>query len=207
MHGFAAKPITPEHLPPTDPGGSDSVLVAQALAGDAQAFAFLYLRYLDRIYDFVARRVESTEAAQDATQTVFLRALTALPQCRDGEAFGGWLFAIARNVITDGYRARKFTAVTYDDAFDVHDESDSPEDRAIVEEQRRHLHEARVRCLSPDERELLDLRLQDLGDKEIARAVGRTYGAIRTAQYRIVRKLRDCLERLHLGREFHHVDS
>jgi RNA polymerase sigma-70 factor (ECF subfamily) len=205
--GFAAEPITVEHLPPLNSGGSDTVLVAQAKAGDAQAFALLYRRYLDRIYDFTARRVENTEAAQDATQTVFLRALQSLSTCRDGDLFAGWLFAIARNVINDGYRARRYTNMTYETAFEYPDQADSPEEEAIRADQIRQFEEACRQCLTPDERELLDLRMQDLGDKEIARVTGRTHGAIRTAQYRLVRKLRDCLQRHYPGQERSHVDA
>jgi hypothetical protein len=58
-----------------DPGVSDAVLVAQAKQGDAQAFALLYRRYLDRIYDFAAHRLESEEAAEDVAQAVFEQAL------------------------------------------------------------------------------------------------------------------------------------
>ncbi len=205
MNGFTAEPTTLDSHPPMETGGSDAALVAQAQAGNAQAFALLYQRYLDRVYDFASRRVDSVEAAQDATQTVFLRALSSLPTCRDGEAFAGWLFAIARNVITDGYRSRRYTTVIYDDAFDLPDQADSPEEMAIMADQRRQLADARRRCLNPVERELLDLRLQDLGDKEIARAMGRTHGATRTAQYRLVQKLRDCMNRLRPGQEANHV--
>ena len=40
------------------------------------------------------------------------------------------------------------------------------------------------------EQDILDLRLQGLNDKEFALALGRTHGAIRTVQYRMIRKLR-----------------
>jgi Sigma-70 region 2 len=66
-----------------DPGGSDAELVAQAKRGNSQAFALLYRRYLDQVYDFAANRLESREAAEDATQTIFMRAVASLPQCRD----------------------------------------------------------------------------------------------------------------------------
>ena len=99
---------------PRDSHASDARLVASAKRGDAEAFALLYRRYLDRVYDFVAARVESIDAAQDATQTIFLRALSALPQCRDEEHFAGWLFAIARNVVIDTYRSPRQILVDVD---------------------------------------------------------------------------------------------
>ena len=74
----------------------------------------MYRRYLDRVYDFVAVRLEGVDAAQDATQTIFLRALSALHQCRDEEYFAGWLFAIARNVVIDTYRSPRQVLVGVD---------------------------------------------------------------------------------------------
>jgi RNA polymerase sigma-70 factor, ECF subfamily len=179
--------------PPQDPGGSDAQLVAQARQGDARAFALLYRRYLDQVYDYAAHRLDGREAAEDATQTIFLRAVTSLKDCRDETVFAGWLFAIARNVVTDHYRARRHATEPLDDAPEVEDPAASPEDLAVRADQERELREARERCLTPGERELFDLRLQGLSDQEIATALGRGYGAVRTAQYRLVQKLRECL--------------
>ena len=178
---------------PEDPGDSDAALVAQAKQGDARAFALLYRRYVDQVYDFAAHRLDSREAAEDATQTTFLRAVASLKDCRDERVFAGWLFAIARNVITDNYRSRKYVTQPIDDTFDFEDPADQPDILVIQADWQRELSEARARCLNASERELLDLRLQGLSDKEIATALGRGYGAIRTAQYRLVLRLRECL--------------
>jgi len=51
----------------------------------------------------------------------------------------------------------------------------------------------RERCLTERERELFDLLLTDLNDKEIATVLGRRHGAIRTAHWRLLAKLRECL--------------
>jgi DNA-directed RNA polymerase specialized sigma24 family protein len=58
------------------------------------------------------------------------------------------------------------------------------------------LRDARERCLSSGERELFDMLLTDMNDKQIAEALGRTHGAVRTAHYRLMAKLRECLEKL-----------
>jgi RNA polymerase sigma-70 factor (ECF subfamily) len=92
---------------PDDPGDTDAVLVSQARQGDAQAFALLYRRYVANVYDFARNRLGSREAAEDATQTIFLRAYGSLKSCRDDERFAGWLFAISRNVVIDSWRARQ----------------------------------------------------------------------------------------------------
>lgn len=193
--------------PPLDPGASDALLVAQAGQGDARAFALLYRRYLDRIYDFVAHRVESEAAAEDVTQTVFERALISLPTCRDGERFAGWLFAIARHVIADHHRARRHRTEPLDDAPELEDPAESPEEAAIRAERERAFRDARERCLNDQERELLDLRLQDLNDKEIASALGAGHGAIRMRQSRLLKKLRACLGIVARAKGAAHVDA
>jgi RNA polymerase sigma-70 factor (ECF subfamily) len=192
--------------PSEDQDGSDAVLVAQAKQGDARAFALLYRRYLDQVYDYAANRLESREAAEDATQTIFLRAVESLKDCRDGTVFAGWLVAIARNVITDHYRARRHTTEPLETAPNVRDPDPLPEEAAIRADQERELWETRERCLSPSEREIFDLRVQGLSDQEIAMALGRGYGAIRTAQYRLVQKLRECLGVVARAKGTRHAD-
>jgi RNA polymerase sigma-70 factor (ECF subfamily) len=192
MGWLRSRPLTNDS-PPEDQGGSDAMLVAQAKQGDARAFALLYRRYLDQVYDYAAKRLESREVAEDATQTIFLRAVASLKDCRDGAVFAGWLFAIARHVITDHYRARRLAISALDAAPDLEDPDPTPEEAAVRSDQSRELREARERCLTPAERDIFDLRLQGLSDQEIAAALGRGHGAIRTAQFRLVQKLRECL--------------
>jgi RNA polymerase sigma-70 factor (ECF subfamily) len=188
--------------PSQDPDGSDAELVAQARHGDLRAFANLYHRYLNQVYDYCRHRLASREAAEDATQTIFLKALASIQTCRDGSLFAGWLFAIARNVVVDSYRSSRGDQVTLDDESPLVDPAISPEDTAIGEEWRRELDRLRTDCLKRDDQEMLDLRLRGLSDREIAAAMQRSHGAIRIAQHRMVRRLRDCLG---LNREASHA--
>ena len=204
--GFLRTRIPANEASPEASGNDDATLVKRAQHGDAQAFALLYHRYLDQVYDFCARRLDSREAAEDATQTIFLKAVASLPQCRDGERFAGWLFAIARSVVTDTYRAKRYATQPLDLAPEFEDPGLSPERLAEQAESARYLAALRDDCLNDAERELLDLRLNGLNDKQIAEAIGRTHGAVRTAQYRMVQKLRDCMELPSEKKEVAHVD-
>lgn len=204
--GFLRTRIPANESPPGAPGISDAELVARAQQGDSQAFALLYRRYLDQVYDFCARRLESREAAEDATQTIFLKAVASLPQCRDGNRFAGWLFAIARSVVTDSYRTRRHTTQPLDTAPEFEDPGLSPERLAEQADSADQLARLREDCLNDGERELLDLRLNGLNDRQIAEAIGRTHGAVRTAQYRMVQKLRDCMDIPSISKEVAHVE-
>lgn len=189
-------PAQPKSQPPTDPGGSDATLVAQAREANAQAFALLYRRHVQHTYNFAVLNVEDRDAAWDITQTIWLRALANLHQCREDDRFLGWLFAIARNVIADEHRSHKRVVLVYDDLATVEDTAESPESHAIRSDQHQTLQALRRRCLTAGEREILDLRLQELNDKQIADALGRSHGSIRNIQHRIVTKLRACFDAL-----------
>ena len=175
---------------PAHPGPSDEDLVALARR-DRAAFAPLYRRYAAAVYQYCDRCLGDRAAAEEATQTVFLRALAALPGCRDGRAFRPWLFAIAHNAIADARRGRR-PVEPLERAAGLADATASPEDLALAAAERREITALLAR-LPADLREPVELRLQGLSDKEIARALGRSPGAVRTAQYRAVQRLRGLL--------------
>jgi RNA polymerase sigma-70 factor (ECF subfamily) len=171
-------------------------LVARAKDGDGEAFGELFDHYVDDVYAFVAVRLADRQTAEDVTQTIFVRALQSLASCRDDAAFPGWLFAIARNIVTDTYRSNRFRPEAWNMTLELEDPALTPEELTLQRDDVRVLHEARERCLSEGERELFDLLLTEMNDKQIAQALGRTHGAIRTAHYRLMSKLRECLEML-----------
>jgi RNA polymerase sigma-70 factor, ECF subfamily len=170
----------------------DAVQVALARR-DRRAFAPLYRRYVESIYRYCYRRLGSHEVAEDATSMVFTRALAALPGYRDGAgSFRSWLFAIAHNVVANDLRDRRPT-VGLDAVGGVRDEGAGPEDRALAADDRRRLDELLSR-LTPDQRQVIELRLAGLSGAEIARALGRTHGAVKVAQLRAIRRLRRLLD-------------
>lgn len=80
----------------------DENLFDRAMRGDAVAFSEVYRRYEKRVYGFCLARSLDREAAADATQEVFIRLLKAAPGTIDHPR--AWLFAVARNVVTDSLR-------------------------------------------------------------------------------------------------------
>jgi RNA polymerase sigma-70 factor (ECF subfamily) len=167
-------------------------LVAQAKHGDGEAFSNLYRLHVERVYDYAMRRLGERQAAEEVTQEIFFRAFRGVSGCRDEAAFAGWLFGIARFVIADTFRARGLRVESLDLAPDPEDRSLLPEEIVLQSERGEELRAARERCLSSTERELFDLLLADLTDREIAVALGRRAGAVRTAHWRLLMKLRTC---------------
>jgi RNA polymerase sigma-70 factor (ECF subfamily) len=167
---------------------ADQELVEQART-DPQAFAMLYLRYVDAIHRHCHWRLGNREAAEDATSQVFTQALAALPRF-DGQrgTFRSWLFTIAHNVIIDQLRKSRPSDL-FDSALDIPDSALSPEERAIAAEREQSLQTA-LASLTPRERQVVELRLAGLTGSEIGEVLGCRVSAVGAAQYRAITRLR-----------------
>lgn len=168
---------------------SDEDLV-QAARVDRSAFVALYRRYVDSVYRYCWRRVQSREAAEDLTAHVFLKALAALPSFQSG-SFRAWLFAIAHNALTDSRRVQRDHA-PLEAAGELPARSDGPEMLALLSETKRELRRA-LADLPSEQREVIELRLAGLAAAEIAETLGRSIPSVKSAQYRAFNRLRQAL--------------
>lgn len=64
---------------------------------------------------FVRARVSNADAADDLVQDIFLRIHTRIDTLRDESKIDAWVYQIARNAITDYYRAQKRTVPLSDE--------------------------------------------------------------------------------------------
>ena len=168
----------------------DRMLVARARV-DRAVFAELYRRYVDGIYWYCLGQLREAATAEDATSQVFTQALAALPRYRDYEretAFRAWLFRIAHNVIIDTIRARRGHESLATVA-DLLDDRNLPEEVVILDEAQRAVWDL-IATLPPEQRNVVELRLVGLTGMEIAVVLGRSRGAVDTAQSRAVARLR-----------------
>lgn len=74
-------------------------------AGDAGSFELFYLRHVESLLGFFARRTRDPELAADLCAETFAAALAGRRRYRpdDGEAVG-WLYGIARHKLADAQR-------------------------------------------------------------------------------------------------------
>ena len=80
--------------------------VARAKQGDREALRFLYVRYADHVYGYVASIVRDDYEAEDVTQHLFAKLMTALPKYEPREVpFSAWILRVARNVAVDNPRS------------------------------------------------------------------------------------------------------
>jgi RNA polymerase sigma-70 factor (ECF subfamily) len=186
-----ARPSPPNSPRAVAPWNEDTWMVAAAKT-DPRAFAPLYSRYFDPIYRYCYRRLGDPEAAADATSQVFAKALSALPGYRDdATSFRSWLFAIAHNVLIDEARSRRLTS-PLDEAAGVAATAPSLEEEILTAEVQTTIRGLLLQ-LSPDQRQIMELRLAGLTGPEIAAAVGRSLGSIKIAQVRAFARLRAAL--------------
>jgi len=90
---------------------TDEELVARSVAGDADSFNQLIVRWERPIYALAYRVIGRDEDARDVVQETFLRAFRALPGFKGQAKFSSWLYRIALNLCRDWIRRQKRTPV------------------------------------------------------------------------------------------------
>jgi RNA polymerase sigma-70 factor (ECF subfamily) len=186
-------------------GESDRHLVQRTLNGDAEAFAAIHRRYYARVYRLALLRCRNISDAEDVAAETFVRAIAHLPSYRfQGESLFPWLARIATNLVADQGRRRHGTSFVSLDAGGADEgvrslieglASDAPDPHALAERQEvQALLRAAIGALPSDQADAVALRfIGDLPLKEIAAAMGRTEGAIKSLLHRALVNLRKSL--------------
>jgi RNA polymerase sigma-70 factor (ECF subfamily) len=171
-------------------------LVVRYQTGDEAVFGDLYLRYFNHVYSYARVALAEHHEAEDVTQQVFIRALSALAryELRPNVAFRGWLFAIARNVIVDVLKERHGLYPEAPDQLDVMRDQAPAYDEVEVAETLGWLSDREVGMfverLPLPQRQVLVLRFMlDLSGEEIAQALGRSPNSVRKLQQRALESL------------------
>lgn len=181
----------------------DELRLIDAAREDPAAFEPLYRHHAPMIYRFCHRRLGHREAAADATQQTFIKAIAALENFRPdpkhpGRTFRAWLFRIAGNVVIDHRRAqrdhRSLDLPDEDAALARYliDPGRSPEELAIASAEASAVREA-LEHLPDRQRGIVELRLAGLTGDEIAEAMGMSLSAVKSAQFRAYGTLREAL--------------
>jgi RNA polymerase sigma-70 factor (ECF subfamily) len=164
--------------------------IARCKRGDRDALRLLYERYAGNVYGYIRSIVRDDKEAEDLTQHVFLKLITAIVKYDDrGVPFSGWLLRLARNVALDHLRRRR--PIPAEEVFGA--------DRQVDE---TALHRARslrtaLVALPYEQREVIVMRhLVGLTPPEIATRMGRSESSIHGLHHRGRRALQQELRRL-----------
>ena len=170
--------------------GTDEALVRAAKSGDASAFGELYERYRDAIYRYCLSRTGTAHDAEDLTSDVFVKALHSLERYQErGLPFVAFLYRIARNAAIDRSRTLK-------QPLSVDELVTEPASRQNVEAEAtlavdRSILIAALTKLKKDHRDVIVMRfIEGYSALEVAAALGKTEGAVRTLQHRALERLR-----------------
>ena len=163
------------------------------LVGQADDYADLYSQYLPRILNYVRLRVGDEDLAQDLTAAVFERAVSRQHTLRRQEAFGAWLFSIARTTVAGHYRSRR-PAVSLEQAAAQAAPDPAPPEAVMRREEMERLRAA-LKVLSEREQEIIRLKFGGaLGNQEIGAVLRLKPGHVAVLLYRALHKLRDLLD-------------
>ncbi len=184
--------------------------LVEAARRDPARFDALYRKYLAQVYSYAYYELRDHHAAEDATERVFMQALTGLPRFEeradsfiraggtgdapadipvDASTFRVWLFRIARNVVANERRRdRRRPVAPLEQAVGLAAADDIFESAAA--------HEAgnaawqAVARLPEDRRRAVVLRFVDeMSTAEIAEVLGRSEGAVRVLLHRALRSV------------------
>jgi len=158
-------------------------------------YAELYRQYLPRILNYIRLRVDGEALAQDLTAAVFERAISRQHTLRRMEAFGAWLFSIARTTVAGHYRRQRPTVSLEQAGTQVAPGPSPPE--AVMHRQELECLRVALATLSEREQEIIRLKFGGgLGNKEIAEVMKLRAGNVAVILYRTLRKLRVDLQEM-----------
>jgi len=182
---------------------TDEELVARSIAGDAESFNQLIVRWERPIYALAYRQIGREDDARDVVQEAFLRAFRGLPGFKGQAKFSSWLYRITLNLCRDWMRRqRRAPFVQPPDGMDISDlagaeqsPTESIEDTIGRRDLSRHVKKA-MQMLPDEQRSAILLKeYHGLTFQEIAELQGCPLSTVKTRLYQGLTVLRRELER------------
>jgi RNA polymerase sigma-70 factor (ECF subfamily) len=184
----------------------EAELVQEAKKGDLDAFNRLVLAYQDLAFNVAFRVMGEQAGAADATQEAFISAYKGIRRFRGG-SFRSWLLRIVTNACYDELRRRKRKPATSLEALVSEPDPSETEiasslaSRPELPEQaveRSELNHAIQKCLMglPAEFRVVAILVdvQELNYQEVADAIGKPLGTVKSRLARARLRMRDCLQ-------------
>lgn len=155
----------------------------------------LYESLAGRVWGYL--RLRGAEDPEDLTSEVFLRVFDHLNDFSgDSRGFTAWVFTIAHRALLDEHRRRmrRPSTVGFSEAKPEMITGNSLEAEALAAVTRDEVL-ALLDCLTPDQRDVLALRIvADLPIRQVARVLNKSPGTVKALQHRGVAALRRRLE-------------
>jgi RNA polymerase sigma-70 factor, ECF subfamily len=166
--------------------------VSRAQQGDMEALAFLYVHYAGDVLRYVRSFVQDHHEAEDITQNVFAKLMTAIQKYEQREVpFKAWILRVARNAALDHMRAARRIGDPCEDI------RTSDDDHARISSELVNDLRQALEHLPEAQREVVVLRhIVGLSPTEIAVALGKTESSVHGLHNRGRRSLQTALVQL-----------
>ncbi len=173
----------------------DAAIIAAARAGDAEAFGALVERHQQPAFRAAYLLLRDAHAAEDVAQEAFMRAYRHLGDVRDGAPFRPWLLRIVQRLALNELRSRNRRAGLRERIRAFASRSvEPPDDEVAAADEASTLLRA-IADLRDDDRVVLHLRyFLELPEREIAAAIGRPPGTVKSRLHRASQRLRAVIE-------------
>ena len=171
---------------------SDGELLQRIAGGDREAFDILYRRFVRPVFALALRRLGDRGRAEDATQETFTSIWRSASSYRADRGPGApWLYAVARNAITDGLRRTPEPVAELEDG---PGREPDPADEAEAAWTAWRVHRA-LEVLPEHERPVIELAYwSGLSQSEIADRLGIPLGTVKTRTRSALARLADALD-------------
>lgn len=139
----------------------DSKLVDLSIKGDKKALQVIIVRHQLFVYNLALKMVGNVQDAEDLTQEVFIKVITALSKFKGDSKFTTWLYRITVNhFINSKKQSSKLRFVSFENYFDSIDtipssdldEQEAKELKDTIEEIRINCTTGMLLCLSKEQR-------------------------------------------------------
>ena len=169
---------------------SEQELLTQAGQFDSCALAEIYDIYSPRLYRYSVRLLGDDCAAEDCVSETFSRFLKALQAGKGPRDYlQAYLFRTAHNLVVDHYRRQSPTEELDEDLPQAETTESVAEDNLRQSRVRAALHK-----LTEDQQQVVALKfLEGWENEEIARALHKPIGAVKSLQHRALAQLQKIL--------------
>jgi RNA polymerase sigma-70 factor (ECF subfamily) len=159
---------------------------------DERAFTELFLAHKAGVYRYVRAKLQTTQDAEDAVSTTFLRLWNYLTTATGVDKVRPVLYTIARNVVADHFRHRGQGSVSVEALSDAgHELAGADNEQKITAGIDLNLIRSTLNALSDDYKDVIILRcLEGLSNRDVAVRLDRTERATYMLFHRALKELR-----------------
>lgn len=175
--------------------------IQKAKQGNQSSFNYLLDTFWGSVYYYQLKHTNNDEVAEDITIRTFSKAFNKIHLFNEDYQFKTWLISISKNEYIDFLRKKKSsifvetTKIREEEARKIIDNSPSPEDKIITEQNLAKLL-CDIKKLKPKYQEVINLRFfQELSYKEISEKMGEPLNNVKVILLRAKKILAEIIKK------------